>query len=303
MDDFTNLGNEAGARRLRDELLLAAARLSAGGIDNPRLDAEVLLAHGLNISREKLVMGGDLTMPPAAASGIETSLLRRLAREPVAYITGRQEFWSLDFAVTPDVLIPRPDTERLVEVALICAAKFPAAKPLRIVDLCTGSGAVAVSLARELPLAQIYLTDISPAALAVARRNAEAHQVAARMQYFTGDLFYALRPRPAPGFDLIVSNPPYVRRAEISTLAPEVSRWEPRAALDGGIDGLDFYRRIVVSAPEYLVEQGALALEIGVDMAAEVSALCADTGRYREIEVFRDYAGRDRVILAQLGPS
>ena len=302
IDGLTHIANESDVRRLHDEVMRATQRLSAGGIDNPRLDAEVLLAHGLNISREQLVMGGDLTMPAAAASGIETALLRRLAREPVAYITGRQEFWSLDFAVTPDVLIPRPDTERLVEVALMCAAKFPVAKPLRIVDLCTGSGAVAVSLARELPLAQIYLTDISPAALAVARRNAAAHQVVARMQFFTGDLFFALLPLPEVGFDLIVSNPPYVRRAEIPTLTPEVSRWEPRAALDGGIDGLDFYRRIVASAPEYLVEQGALALEIGADMATEVSAICAYTGRYREIDVFRDYAGRDRVILAQLGP-
>ena len=301
MDGLRNIGNEAGGRRLRDELLRAAARLSAGGIDNPRLDAEVLLAHGLNISREQLVMGGDLAMSPVAAQGIETLLLRRLAREPVAYITGRQEFWSLDFAVTPDVLIPRPDTERLVEVALLCTAKFSAGKPLRIVDLCTGSGAVAVSLARELPSAQIYLTDISPAALAVARRNAEAYQVAAQMQFFTGDLFHALVPRPEAGFDLIVSNPPYVRRAQILTLAPEVSRWEPRAALDGGVDGLDFYRRIAAGAADYLTDQGTLALEIGADMASEVWAICAETGRYREIEVFQDYAGRDRVILAQFG--
>lgn len=301
MDGLTNIAKDAGALRLHDELLLAAARLSAAGIDNPRLDAEVLLAHGLNISREQLVIAGDLTMSSEAAHGFETMLLRRLAREPVAYITGTQEFWSLDFAVTPDVLIPRPDTERLVEVALFCTATFPAAKPLRIADLCTGSGAVAVSLARELPSAQIHATDISSPALAVARGNAAAHHVAARMQFFTGDLFNALVPRPAAGFDLIVSNPPYVRRAEIGTLAPEVSRWEPRVALDGGIDGLNFYRTIAAAAPGHLAEQGALALEIGADMAREVSAICDQTGRYQEIEVFQDYAGRDRVILARLG--
>jgi release factor glutamine methyltransferase len=301
MDGLANIANEAGGRRLRDQLMLAAARLSARGIDNPRLDAEVLLAHCLNLRREQLVVASDLTMAPAAARGFETLLQRRLAREPVAYITGTQEFWSLDFTVKPDVLIPRPDTERLVEVALLCAARFPTSKPLRIVDLCTGSGVVAVSLACELPSAQIYATDISAAGLAIARGNAAAHQVAARVQFFIGDLFDALVPRPEAGFDLIVCNPPYVRRDEIVTLAPEVSRWEPRAALDGGADGLDFYRRIVSAAPDYLAKQGALALEIGADMASEVSALCAARGRYRQFEIFQDYSGRDRVILAQLG--
>jgi release factor glutamine methyltransferase len=301
IDGLTHIAKESDMRRLHDEVMLATQRLSAGGIDNPRLDAEVLLAHCLNMSRAQLVLANDLPSAPADLRRFETLLQRRLAREPVAYITGTQEFWSLDFAVTPDVLIPRPDTERLVEVALLCTAKSAAVKPPQIVDLCTGSGAVAVSLARELPLAQIYATDNSPAALALARRNAEAHQVAARVKFFAGDLFHAMVPPPEAGFDLIVTNPPYVRRAEIATLAPEVSRWEPRAALDGGNDGLDFYRRIAAAAPDYLAEWGVLALEIGADMAREVSAICAETGRYREIEVFQDYAGRDRVILAQLG--
>lgn len=301
MDGLANITPEAGRRRLRDELMLAAQRLSAGGIDSPRLDAEVLLAHCLNRSREHLVADGDSIMSLAAARGFEVMVQRRLAREPVAYITASQEFWSLNFTVTPAVLIPRPDTERLVEVALLQTGKFPAATPLRILDLCTGSGAVAVSLARELPSAQICATDISLAALAIARSNAAAHQTAARVQFFAGDLFDALSRRPEAGFELIVSNPPYVRRAEIVSLAPEVNRWEPRAALDGGVDGLDFYRRIAVAAADYLAPQGALALEIGADRASEVSAICADTGRYRDLEVFQDYAGRDRVLLAQLG--
>jgi release factor glutamine methyltransferase len=303
MDGLANIANEAGGRRVRDQLMLAAARLSAGGIDNPRLDAEVLLAHCLNMSREQLLVAGAWLSAPAAAQRFETLLQRRLSREPVAYITGTQEFWSLDFTVTPDVLIPRPDTERLVEVALLCAARFPASKTLRIADLCTGSGAVAIALARELPSAQVCATDISPAALAIARGNAEAHHVAARMQFFTADLFEALAPGAAVRFDLIVSNPPYVRCSEIGALAPEVSRWEPRVALNGGVDGLDFYRRIAAAAPDYLAEQGGLALEIGADMAGAVSALCGETGRYRSIEIFQDYAGRDRVILAEPGKS
>lgn len=301
MEGLANIANDTGSRRLRDALLQGVARLAAAGSDSPRLDAEVLLAHCLTMTREQLIVASALPITPAAARRFETLLARRLEREPVAYITGKQEFWSRDFAVTPDVLIPRPDTERLVEVALLCAAQFPASTPLRIADLCTGSGAVAVSLAGELPTAQIYATDISPAALTIACGNAETHQVAQRMQFFTGDLFDALMPRPEVTFDLIVSNPPYVRRGEIVSLAPEVSRWEPRVALDGGVDGLEFYRRIAAVAPDYLAERGALVVEIGADMARAVEAICADTGRYREIELFQDYAGRDRVIVARLG--
>lgn len=301
MEGLANIANDTGSRRLRDALLQGVARLAAAGSDSPRLDAEVLLAHCLTMTREQLIVASALPITPVAARHFETLLARRLEREPVAYITGKQEFWSRDFAVTPDVLIPRPDTERLVEVALLCAAQFPASTPLRIADLCTGSGAVAVSLAGELPTAQIYATDISPAALTIACGNAETHQVAQRMQFFTGDLFDALMPRPEVTFDLIVSNPPYVRRGEIVSLAPEVSRWEPRVALDGGVDGLEFYRRIAAVAPDYLAERGALVVEIGADMARAVEAICADTGRYREIELFQDYAGRDRVIVARLG--
>ena len=296
-----NIANRVGAQRLHGKLILAFERLSEGGIENPRLDAEVLLARCLNMSREELLVAADLPMSPAASSCFETFLQRRLTREPVAYITGTQEFWSLDFTVSGDVLIPRPDTERLVEIALLWAARFPPSHALRIVDLCTGSGAVAVSLASELPSARIWAADNSAAALAVARVNAAAHHVAAtRLECVIGDLFDALAPVKNQRLDLIVSNPPYVRRAEIATLAPEVSRWEPRAALDGGVDGLDFYRRIIAAAPDYLAEHGALALEIGVDMAIEVSAIFASTGRYWEIEIFQDYAGRNRVILAQL---
>jgi release factor glutamine methyltransferase len=295
-----NITNCVGAPRLHGELIRACERLSRGGIENPRLDAEVLLARCSNISREELLVAADLPISPAASSCFETFLQRRLTREPVAYIIGTQEFWSLDFTVSRDVLIPRPDTERLVEIALLWAARFPRSHALRIADLCTGSGPVAVSLASELPSARIWATDNSAAALEVARGNAAAHLVAAQMEFVTGDLFDALAPVLDEALDLIVSNPPYVRRAEIATLAPEVSRWEPRAALDGGVDGLDFYRRIIAAAPLYLAEHGALALEIGADMAIEVSAIFASTERYREIEIFQDYAGRNRVILAQL---
>ena len=301
MEGLAKIAGDSGARRLRDALLHGVERLAAAGIDSPRLDAEVLLADCLTMSREQLIVAGDELIAPPVARRFDTLIARRLQREPVAYITGKQEFRSREFAVTPDVLIPRPDTERLVEVALLWAAQLPACKPLRIADLCTGSGAVAVSLATELPSAQFYATDISPVALRIARGNAETHRVAERIKFIAGDLFGALAPQPQVPFDLIVSNPPYVRRCEIVTLAPEVSRWEPRVALDGGPDGLDFYRRIVAAAADFLAEQGGLAMEMGADMTSEVLAICAETGRYREIEIFQDYAGRDRVVLARRG--
>lgn len=299
MQGFANIASAASGPRVREQLQLATERLAAVGVDSPRLDAEVLLADCLAMSRAQLLVGGDLPVDGQIARRFDALLARRARREPVAYILGKQEFWSLDFAVTADVLIPRPDTERLVEVALLYLAKLPAAMPLKVADLCTGSGAVAISLATELASAQLYATDISPAALRIAQGNAEAHHVAARLQFFAGDLFDALAQRPELRFDLIVSNPPYVRGDEIVTLAPEVSRWEPRLALAGGADGLDFYRRIVAAAPDYLTADGALAVEIGAAMAADVLAICADTGRYGEIEVIQDYAGKDRVVLAQ----
>ena len=299
MQGLANIASAAGGPRVREQLRLGVERLAVAGIDSPRLDAEVLLAHCLTMSRAQLLVGGELPVDGHIARRFEALLARRSRREPVAYILGKQEFWSLDFAVTADVLIPRPDTECLVEVALRYAAKLPAARPLKIADLCTGSGAVAVSLATELPSAELYASDISLKALQVARANAQAHHVAQRVQFFAGDLFDALAQRAELRLELIVSNPPYVRGDEIAMLAPEVSRWEPRLALAGGADGLDFYRRIVAVAPDYLTVDGALAVEIGAGMAADVLAICADTGRYGEIEVIQDYAGKDRVVLAQ----
>lgn len=300
METFGEITGASVGQPVGAHLRSAVERLTFAGIDSPRLDAEVLLADCLGLSRAQLLVAGDLPMDSQLARRYGSLVARRLQREPVAYLTGKQEFWSLDFTVTPDVLIPRPDSERLVEVGLRCAAQIPSTSALKIADLCTGSGALAVSLATELPSAQFFATDVSPAALQVARANAAAHQVAQRTQFFAGDLFDALASRADLRFDLIVSNPPYVRRADITTLAPEVSRWEPPLALDGGADGLDFYRRIFDSAPDYLADHGSLLLEIGADMAGQVSAICAATERYREVDVVQDYAGKDRVVVAQL---
>jgi release factor glutamine methyltransferase len=224
-------------------------------------------------------------------------LLRRLRREPVAYITGRQEFWSLQFRVTPDVLIPRPETELLVEIALGFLKEISGHAPMRVLDLGTGSGAVAVSLAKELGALEICATDVCPAALNIARENATRNGVAQRSRFLCGDLFEPIAAKREK-FHLIAANPPYVRGAAIATLEAEVSQWEPRTALDGGADGLDYYRRIALQSHSYLVPGGAVAVEIGADQGLQVARLFADSGAYTPAQVYRDYAGRDRVVVA-----
>ena len=297
MECTTFTERTAGAR-LCDALGQASQMMARAGIDSAALDAEVLLRYALGLTREQLLLRADSLLSAAQADCFAALLTRRLEREPIAYIIGRQEFWSLDFQVSTDVLIPRPETERLVELALSLAAPPTSTKPLRVLDLGTGSGVIAVSLAAEIPAAEIIATDISPAALAVARHNARINGVAERIEFCCGDLIDALADQAAP-FDLILSNPPYIRRAEIAALEPEVSLYEPRAALDGGADGLDFYRRIATGAWPFLATNGALVLEIGADMGQEVCALFNQTGRYQEVVVLRDYAARDRVAVAK----
>jgi release factor glutamine methyltransferase len=283
---------------LRQFLSQGAQRLAHAGIETAHLDAEVLLGHASALTREQLSVSLSRPLSDAHVRHYFELLRRRIDREPIAYILGRQEFWSLDFHVTPDVLIPRPETERLVEIALELAREFFKAQPLRILDIGTGSGAIAVSLAKELPASMIWATDVSGAALKIAGGNTRRSGVADRIHFLHGDLFAPVD-EAAGRFDLIVSNPPYIRSAEIDTLQPEVSRWEPRGALDGGVDGLDFYRRIASQAFPYLAPHGAVALEIGADMGKEVANIFAEVANYANVTVYRDYADRDRVIVAQ----
>jgi release factor glutamine methyltransferase len=273
--------------------------LIEAGIETARLDAEILLSHVLKLTKEQFVLFSDMPVRPEQMRHCEELLLRRIRREPVAHITGRQEFWSLDFRVTPDVLIPRPETERLVEITLGVAREFPENTALKILDVGTGSGAIAVSLARELPSSMIWATDVSIEALEIARGNAARHGASERVRLLHGDLFEPIG-EIAGRFDLIVSNPPYIRSAELEALEPEVSLWEPRGALDGGVDGLDCYRRIAREASDHLAPNGAVAVEIGADMGKEVARLFAGGGCYTGVTVFQDYAGRDRVVMAKL---
>jgi release factor glutamine methyltransferase len=282
-------------------LMQGVQRLHGAGIDSARLDAELLLGCALGISREELIVAAARNLSLAESDRYEDLLKRRLNREPLAYITGQQEFWSLDLIVSSDVLVPRPETELLVEIALKELANLADTKLPRILELGTGSGAISVAIATESPQAQIVATEISPAALAIARWNACRHGVSKAIRFLQGDLFTALDQEHENDFDLVVSNPPYIPRGEISNLQAEVSRWEPRAALDGGVDGLDFYRRIAQEAPDYLRQGAAVAVEIGAAMSSSVLALFRDTAAYLDTQVHQDYSGRDRVIIARTG--
>ena len=274
-------------------------RLLGAGIDSARLDAELLLGCALGMSREELMIAATRKVSVAESDRYEDLLRRRLNREPLAYITGQQEFWSLGFLVSGDVLVPRPETEILVERALKHLATINNREAPRILELGTGSGAIAVALASELPQAEIVATEIAPAALEIARRNASRNGVSNAIRFLQGDLFTALDQELEKDFDLILSNPPYIPRGEIAHLEAEVSRWEPRAALDGGVDGLDFYRRIIEEAPGYLRQGGAVAVEIGAAIGSLVLALFRNNPAYGDTRVYQDYSGRDRVVIAR----
>ena len=258
-------------------LAAAADTLAAAGIDTARLDAEVLLACAMDLPRAGLLARLRDPIDSPSAGRFAELLRRRRRREPVAHLVGGREFWSLWFEVTRDTLVPRPETEVLVEICLARAAAI--ARP-RILDAGTGSGCIAV--------------DVSDAALAVARRNAERHGVAQRIGFERADI----RDFNDTGFDLLVANPPYARRGEIDGLEPEVSRWEPRAALDGGEDGLDLVRQILERSAQLIVPGGAALVEIGCDQSESALELAARAG-FAAYSIRADYAGLPRVLVAE----
>ena len=270
-------------------------RFAGAGIDSPRLAAQILLAHALGIDRVQLYVQHDKPLGPDELGRYRELVRRRLAGEPVAYLTGGQEFWSLPLAVDPRVLVPRRDTETLVELIL---DEVDRAAALRIADLGTGSGAIALALARELPQARLVATDRSADALAVAQGNAARLGLADRVELREGDLYAALA--AGERFDVVASNPPYVASGDIDRLAPEV-RHEPRAALDGGPDGLDHLRRLVAGAAAHLVSPGGLlALEHGFDQGPAVRAEVDATAAFQPAATRADLAGQPRVTWARL---
>jgi len=246
-------------------LTQAIEQLQSCGCATPRLDAELLLAHSLGKDRSWLIAHAGDELDANLEHAFHSLLARRVRREPLAYITGEKEFWSRPFHVTPHVLIPRPETEHLIEA--VCAHFPDRQAPLRFCDIGTGSGCIAITLACEYPQAQVTATDISAEALAVARGNAECHSVGKRINFIQGDLFAALRggqtkAGATTSFDAIISNPPYVGEQEMSGLEPELD-FEPRRALSDGQDGLSYLRQLITGASDWLTPHGLLIVETG----------------------------------------
>jgi release factor glutamine methyltransferase len=271
--------------------------LGRHGAENPRLDAEVLLANARGCRRIDLYAAyGDLADDPTRTAFREL-VRRRAAGTPVAYLVGHREFYALDFEVTPEVLIPRPETE-LVVVALLDHVKQQAAgdNSIEIADVGTGSGILAVCVAKYVPNSQVTAIDISPAALTVARRNAERHDVAERIEFIESDLLASV---PAePQFDFIVSNPPYVSTAEMAALAADVREHEPKIALHAGQRGTDVIVRLVAQAVERLKPGGLLFMEVSPMIAADVEQLIRDSSTWMLGPTIRDLAGHARVVQA-----
>jgi release factor glutamine methyltransferase len=278
---------------LREALTVAAAKFA----NDPHLrdtasrDAELLLLHILQIPRITLIAHPETALTPTQRIAYENVIARRLHHEPIQYITGQQEFYGLNFQVTPVVLIPRPETEHLVEALLNL---LPTNKPLKIADIGTGSGAIAIALAIHLPKAEITALDISAEAIAVARRNAEAHKVVDRIRFLQSDLLNAVDHEPAT-FDAIVSNPPYVAESDRDTLHPQVRDHEPHTALFAGKTGLDLYRRLIPQAHNILKPKGLLALEIGYSQQEALTMLLSG---WHNISFINDLQQIPRVALA-----
>lgn len=267
------------------------------GIANARLDAEVLLSHIVGRDRAWLITHTNDRLDNERRALFEGWIDRRTRREPLQYILGNQEFWGLEFDVTPDVLIPRPETELVVESAVKTVKS--ADSQTTIVDLCTGSGCIAISLAKELGDTRIFAVDTSSRALAIARGNARKHGVSDRIRFLEGDLFEPLgeldlRDR----VDVITANPPYIRSDDLSQLQPEVRDYEPEIALKAGPDGTEVQHRIIENASGFLKKNRVLIMEMGMGQAQALKTIAEKTGSYAAIRILKDLAGIERVIIA-----
>lgn len=268
--------------------------LQRHGVDSPRLQIELLLAHVLKLPRLQLYLNHDRALAEPELAALRALVQRRAKREPLQHLVGSTSFFGLEISVSPDALIPRPETETLVELALASLAKCPAPQPT-VLDFGTGTGCIVLTLAVKCPSALVHALDISDAALALARSNAERTAMAGRITFHLGDGFGAL---PAElRFDLIVSNPPYIPAVEIATLQPEVRDFDPRLALDGGADGLDFYRLLATEAPARLNTGGAFFAEFGDGQENAVEALFTSAG-WQRVSLHRDLSGRPRIVEA-----
>ena len=264
-------------------------------IDSPRLTAEILLAHVLETKRIDLYLNHDQPLTDDELQRFKVLVKRRIKREPVAYIVGTRGFWSIDVLVSKDVLIPRPETEFLVERAIAILSDDSSSRTKRILELGTGSGAVIISLAANYPAHDYFASEISYAAIQMAYRNARRHHLGNKIHFFSGDWFAPLRLQKY-FFDLILSNPPYIKTEAVANLQPEIVAFEPIIALDGGSDGLDSIKHIVQAAHQYLKPGGILMLEIAHDQKEDIHRIMTQCGHYDNFMCQKDYSGNDRVV-------
>jgi release factor glutamine methyltransferase len=305
MSPASRSAERTSAHDLRGALAQGIARLEAQRVPSAALAAELLLLHVLRRDRTWLYAHPEDILSATQLADYSVLIERRAEGVPVQYLTGRQEFWGLEFEVNPSVLIPRPETEHVIEVALERLGERRGAA-LCVADVGTGSGCLAVALARELPLARIVATDISPEALEVARRNAERHGVGGRIEMLRMDLLQSyLSAGDGPGalFDLIVSNPPYIGRAEGQALPREVAEHEPHQALFAGEYGLNVYPQLIAQAAKLLRPGGSFVVELGYGLAERVGALIAERAGWTDVSISNDLAGIPRVLAAERIPA
>lgn len=285
---------------IKELLEVTSEYLAKKEIESPRLSAEILLAHQLDIDRVKLYLRFDQPLHEKEVAGYRSLIKRRLRREPLQYITGVQEFWSLDFTVGPPVMVPRPETEILVEHALaLCRSNRLAESPCaRILDLGTGCGALAVAIARELEAVAVWASDVSQEALDMARSNAKRHGVEDRIEFVLSDMWQGFSDLGLT-FDVVVSNPPYINADAMEALPREVRDYEPRMALNGGEEGMFYIKHIIEQAPEYLNPGGWLLLEMDPEQTTKALGLIEKSESYGERVRHKDYSHQYRVVMAQ----
>jgi len=295
MNEQAAAGAEASQWTIIKLIRWVTSYLKSYEIDSPRATGEILLAHALQLERIDLYLKYDQPLVSEELQIFKSLIKRRVRREPVAYILGAKEFWSLDLEVNPAVLIPRPETECLVETALGLMGRQIPGPQQRILDLGTGSGAIVLALASQQPRHMYFASDRFQTAVEMACRNAGRHGLSSSIHFLVGDWFSALNSTKTV-FDMIVSNPPYVPSGAISGLQPEIHQYEPVAALEGDTDGLACYRSIIGAAHNYLKPGGALLLEIGHDQREDIRQIAAVDDRYEKFICSKDYSGYDRVI-------
>lgn len=281
---------------LSEAILWGEDQLKEHGVDDPRIEAEILLCHALNLKPSDLIAHSDKEITKKRSYLFKSYILRRSRHEPTAYITGYQPFMSLNFFVDDNVLIPRPETELLAETTIKEIQKKSIVNyPWSIVDIGTGSGVIAICLAKRLKNVKIKAIDSSSAALKIARKNAKLHSVTKRIDFARGNFLDPVKDK----VDLIISNPPYIPSKNISKLQPEVREWEPRSALDGGRDGLIYINKLIKGSPSRLKPGGTLIFEFGFKQAVPIKKLIQEAGVYSSFNVIKDYSGIERILLAR----